>query len=127
MIVGIGTDIISIEKIKDIMLRRGDRFLNRIFTPAERAYCEGKKFPWIHFAGRFAAKESVFKILQADKNVSVKWQEIEVLPQSNGKPFIVLKGTTKLTAKEKGIKKILVSISHDSHYATATAIGESIE
>ncbi len=127
MITGIGTDIISIERIKKIMNDRGEQFLNLVFTAGEKKYCQSKKFPWVHFAGRFAAKESVFKVLKTGWGLGVKWTDVEVIKSKNGEPGILLKGQTKLIARRKGIKKILLSISHDRKYAMATAIGEGLD
>jgi holo-[acyl-carrier protein] synthase len=127
MIAGIGTDIVSVERIKKIIDERGKLFLNRIFTPQEIGYCQSKKSPWVHFAGRFAAKESVFKVLKTKGGLSIRWKDIEILKNHNGEPEISLKGKTKIMAEKKGIKRILLSISHDREHATATAIGETID
>ncbi|HIE44060.1 MAG TPA: holo-[acyl-carrier-protein] synthase [Candidatus Omnitrophica bacterium] len=124
MIAGIGTDIISVERIHSVILRRKGRFLNRIFTPQEREYCRSKKFPWIHFAGRFAAKESVFKVLESGWSLGVRWQDVEILPAENGEPRVTLRGKAKYLAEKRGITQILVSISHNRKYAIATAVGE---
>jgi len=127
MIIGIGTDIVSIERIKEIIDERGEHFLNHVFTAGERKYCQSKKSPWVHFAGRFAAKESVFKILKTKGGLGIRWKDVEILKSQNGEPEISLKGKTKLMAEREGIKRILLSISHDRKYATATAIGENID
>lgn len=127
MIIGIGTDIISIERIKKIIDERGERFLSLIFTDREREYCQSKQSPCVHFAGRFAAKESVFKVLKTGWGLGVRWKDVEILRSKNGEPEISLKGKTKLIAEKKGIKRILLSISHDRKYAMATAIGENID
>lgn len=127
MIVGIGTDIISVERIKKIIETRGERFLNLIFTDSERKYCQSKKSPWINYAGRFAAKESVFKVLKTGWGLGVRWKDVEILKNKSGEPFISLKGKTKQIAQKKGIKNIILSISHDRKYAMATAVGESVD
>lgn len=127
MIAGIGTDIVSVERIKKIIDERGERFLNHVFTARERKYCQSKKFPWVHFAGRFAAKESVFKVLKTKGGLSIRWKDVEILRSKNGEPEISLQGKTKLIAEKKGIKRIFLSISHDQKYAMSTAIGENID
>ena len=123
MIIGIGTDIINVERIKKIIETRGERFLKLIFTDSERKYCQSKEYPWINYAGRFAAKESVFKVLKTGWGLGVRWKDVEILKNKNGEPYISLKGKTKLIAAEKGIKNIALSMSHDRKYAMATAIG----
>ncbi|MDD5455274.1 MAG: holo-ACP synthase [Candidatus Ratteibacteria bacterium] len=127
MIIGIGTDIISVERIKKIIETRGERFLNLIFTDNEKKYCQSKESPWINYAGRFAAKESVFKVLKTGWGLGVRWKDVEIVKNKNGEPSISLKGKTKQIAKNKGIKNIALSISHDQKYAMATAIGENFE
>lgn len=127
MIIGIGTDIISVERIKNIIDKRGERFLSHVFTAREREYCQSKKSPWVHFAGRFAAKESVFKVIKTGWGLGIRWKDVEILRRQNGEPEISLKGKTKLMVEKKGIKRILLSISHDRKYAMATAIGETID
>jgi len=127
MIIGIGTDIISVERIKKIIETRGERFLNLIFTDNEKKYCQSKESPWINYAGRFAAKESVFKVLKTGWGLGVRWKDVEILKNKNGDPKVFLKGKTKIIAGNKGIKNIILSISHDKKYAMATAIGESID
>lgn len=127
MIIGIGTDIISVERIKKIIETRGERFLNLIFTDSEREYCQRKESPWINYAGRFAAKESVFKVLKTGWGLGVRWKDVEILKNKSGEPYIFLKGKTKLIAAQKDIKNIALSISHDRKYAMAMAIGESVD
>lgn len=124
MITGIGTDFISVERIKSIIEKRGEKFLNRIFTPSEIEYCRSKKSPWVHFAGRFAAKESVFKVLKTGWGLGVRWKDVEILNNKGGAPWISIKGQTKVIAEKQHIRQILLSISHDRKYATATAVGE---
>lgn len=127
MIIGVGTDIISVERIKKIIETRGECFLNLIFTDNEKKYCQSKESPWINYAGRFAAKESVFKVLKTGWGLGVRWKDVEILKNKSGEPYISLKGKTKLIAAKKGIKNIALSISHDRKYAMATAIGEDVD
>ncbi|MBU0533617.1 MAG: holo-ACP synthase [Candidatus Omnitrophica bacterium] len=127
MIIGVGTDIISVDRIKKIIETRGERFLNLIFTDNERKYCQSKESPWINYAGRFAAKESVFKVLKTGWGLGVRWKDVEILKNKSGEPYISLKGKTKLIAAKKRIKNIALSISHDRKYAMATAIGEDVD
>ena len=117
MIKAIGIDIIKTERLKRALQRWGTRFEHRIFTSKEIDASQGKK-RLTYLAGRFAAKEAVFKSL----GTGGYWQDIEVLSEKNNKPYIVLQGRMKRIADRKGVKKILISLSHDSDYAIAQAI-----
>src|SRR5437016_843460 len=85
---GIGTDIIEIGRIEKIISRYGQKFLDRIFTKREQEYCLKHKMSSRHFAGRFAAKEAVVKALGTGITLHVAWTDIEILNDSQGKPFV---------------------------------------
>lgn len=123
MIVGLGTDIVEVSRISNMIERHGDSFVNRIFTPGEVAYCRQRKFSAEPFAGRWAAKEAVMKALGTGFIQGTHFQEIEVVTEESGRPRVVLHGSTADLAKELGIDEILVTMSHCREYATATAIG----
>lgn len=123
MIVGLGTDIVEIERIREMIERHGDSFVQRIFTSAEVAYCRQRKHSAEPFAGRWAAKEAVMKVLGTGFVQGTHFQEVEVLNEESGKPQIVLHGSTGELAKQLGIDHVLITISHCREYATATAIG----
>ncbi|MBI3554299.1 MAG: holo-ACP synthase [Elusimicrobia bacterium] len=106
----LGLDIVEIERVRKLG-KSAPRFLSRVFTPAEIAYCRGKKNPWQHFAVRFAAKEAVWKALDRD-GISLK--DISVSRDSRGKPGVLLKGR-----RASGLK---LSLSHSDHYAVAVAV-----
>ena len=125
MIVGLGTDIVEVERIAKMIADHGDHFLERVFTPGEIAHCSGRKESAPHYAGRWAAKEAVMKVLGTGFTTEVGWTDIEVVTEPSGRPVIVLHGTTRDVATRLGIDRMLVSISHTKNYATATAIGES--
>lgn len=127
MIVGLGTDIAEVERIEKMIRDHGDHFLERVFTPAEIAHCSGRRESAPHFAGRWAAKEAVMKVLGTGFTKEVGWTDIEVLTEPSGRPAIVLHGSTRTVADRLGIGRVLVSISHTKHYATATAIGLAID
>ena len=113
----IGNDIVEISRIKKNIDNYSHLFINKIFSKEEANYCNNKKFPEIHFAGKFAAKESVFKaIRQYDNNLKVFFKDIEVLNDSNSKPFI------RIQMLEFSAQKIQISISHSKSYATSVAI-----
>lgn len=118
MVQSIGTDIIEISRIKNAWMRHGDRFLDRIFTKKEQAYCLSKKgSPERHFAGRFAAKEALSKALGTGIG-PVSWLDFEILNNPEGKPFAILSPYIIETYNPC----FLLSISHCHEYATATAL-----
>lgn len=123
MIVGLGTDIVEVSRIGRMIERHGDSFVNRIFTPAEIGYCQQRKFAAEPFAGRWAAKEAVMKVLGTGFIQGTHFQEIEIVTEESGRPRVVLHGSTAELAKQLGIGEILVTMSHCREYATATAIG----
>lgn len=119
MIRGIGTDIIEVARIKAILDRYPDRFLNRVFTPDEQAYCLKRKEPALHLAGRFAAKEAVVKALGTGFSQGLSWLDIEIRHDSKGKPCVAL---SPMAADMFDHPTLHVSLSHCHHYATAVAI-----
>lgn len=119
MILGVGIDIIEIERIKKSVDRYGERFLNKIFTKTELEYSLKKKNKYQHLAARFAAKEAITKALSSfDK--AFKWQEIEIYNQTNGMPVVKLHG--KLKDFLGNDKSLNISMSHSDHYVTCIAI-----
>jgi len=115
-----GVDIIEIERI-DRILKKYPNFRSKIFSDREIAYCEKKKYPSPHYAARFAAKESVMKALGTGWVEPLRWRDLEIVDEPSGKPFVNLKGKSRLVGEKMGIKKITVSISHCKAYAVAIA------
>ena len=111
----LGTDIVEVDRINKLLLKSGELFKNRVFTTLEQKYCDSKSSPSIHYAGRFAAKESIIKAVKSSgyKN-PIPFKDIEILPSDSGAPIIdhhfVLEGECK------------VSISHTESHATASAL-----
>lgn len=119
-----GVDIVDIAKLRDIMLRNRN-FISDMFTEQERAYCQARKDPYLHFAGRFAAKESYLKALGtgfSGAGIDHIFQEIEVRSTASGKPEISVTGWAAKIARKKRIHQCSVSISHASPYAVATVV-----
>lgn len=117
MISGIGVDIVEVRKVKSVIKKWGDGFLKKIFTRKEILYCNSKRFPYIHFASRFAAKEAIAKALGTGFwRKGIKWTDFEITKSDNGKAEVKI-----LNEKLKGIK-ILVSMSHCKEYAVANVI-----
>lgn len=125
MIIGMGTDIVEIERIAAMIERHGDLFVDRIFTPAESAYCGSKKHAAQHFAGRWAAKEAAMKAIGTGFIPGIRWHDFEVLPALSGAPQLTLTGGAAERATALGIAQMLVTMSHCRSYATATVIGVS--
>lgn len=125
MILGIGVDIVEIEKLRLAMVRRGDRLRNRAFTPVEIEYCEARANKFQHYSARFAAKEAVFKAIGSGWRDGVGWQDVEVSNHLNGKPVLILKGRTLEFAERMGAKCYWVSLSHTDQYAVAQVVLEA--
>ena len=119
---GIGTDIVKVERIAGIIERRGERALKRLFLPSEIEYCGQFANSPERFAGRFAAKEAVAKALGTGLAGGVNFSGIEILNGEYGAPIVRLSGKTAEVARKKGVKSILLSISHDGGYAVAFAV-----
>lgn len=112
----IGTDIVEIERIKNSIHNYGVKFLEKIFTPIEIKYCYDKKNCYLHFAGRFAAKESIKKAIFSSKIINqIDFRSIEIVNDSHGVPVVRVNETLK-------IKNSQLSISHEKKYAVAFAL-----
>jgi holo-[acyl-carrier protein] synthase len=122
VIVGLGTDIVEIVRIGQMIERHGELFLNRVYTDGEISYCQRRKESYQHFAGRWAAKEAVMKTLGTGWTRGVSWRDIEVGTKMSGQPTINICGGAGELAERMGIDEILITISHCRTYATATAI-----
>ncbi len=112
-VVSLGLDLIGIERLKAVLEKRGERFLERVFTPAERRYCEGRAHPATHFAGRFAVKEAVMKALGTGWARGVRWRDIEVRRAPGGAPDLVLHGRTAEITRGRAIERFHITITHD--------------
>lgn len=113
-----GTDIIEISRIQKSIERTGDRFLEIVYTPAEIEYCESKKnAKYSHYAGRFAAKEAIYKAVSRllKERFAISWQNAQVINDENGNPHVEF-----LNIEIPEIKNIDISISHCKEYAVAT-------
>jgi holo-[acyl-carrier protein] synthase len=124
-IVSIGSDLARIDRMESALERRGQRMRDRLFTPAEQAYCERRKQRATHYAGRFAVKESVMKVLGTGWRRGVRWIDIEVLRDPGAAPRCVLHGESARIAERLGIARIHVTITHDAGIAMAVAVAES--
>ena len=120
-----GVDLVHVPRIARAWREHGDRFLARVYSPAERAYCLEAKDPLPRLAGRFAAKEAVMKMLGTGWRGGVEFADIEALPDPAGRPLVTLHGVAAEMARALGIAGVLLSISHSGEYAIASAIGWS--
>jgi holo-[acyl-carrier protein] synthase len=125
MIVGTGIDLVETARIAENIERYGDRFVRRLYTPGEIAYCQKFKNRAERFAARFAAKEAAFKALGTGWREGVRWLDVEVINQTSGKPELLLHGRASELAQSLGVTVKTVSISHADHYAVAQVLFES--
>jgi len=117
-IIGIGTDIIEIERIKTACLEH-DEMLGRLFTPQEIAYCQKYQDPMPHFAVRFAAKEAISKALGTGIGQYISWLDLDIVLKPSGQPTVVC---SSKVLEHFGSIHILLTLSHCKAYATATAL-----
>jgi len=124
-VVAHGIDMVDCHRLGELIRRHGERFLNRVFTPAERDYCRGRKREVEHLAGRFATKEAVLKVLGTGLRRGMRWTEIEIVNEPSGQPRVCLTGRCRQIAEQKNLGEILVSISHIDTHAIASAVASS--
>lgn len=118
---GIGMDVVDIARFAGVYERFGEKFLDRVFTDEERAYCEQRAEPVNCYAGRFAAKEASFKALAVNPPSTVPFRDVEIVMDGR-RPTARLLGTAERLARERGIIEVLVTISHDAGVAAAAAV-----
>lgn len=121
-VLGIGVDLTQMRRMRRVVARWDERFLQRVFTEAEIAYCRRRRDPIPHFAARFAAKEATLKALGTGLRMGVNWRELEVRRERGQAPTMVLRGRTQAIARAKGASRVLLSLSHDGDYAMAQAL-----
>lgn len=121
-VVGIGVDLAVITRIRQMVERWDERFLRRVFTDEEIAYCQRRRDPAQHFAARFAAKEATLKALGTGLSMGVRWRELEVRRERGQAPTMELSGRSRALARAKGGERVLLSLTHDGDYAMAQAM-----
>jgi holo-[acyl-carrier protein] synthase len=124
MIHGIGTDLVEVSRIERILKRWGDRFINRVYARDEIEYCKNKAFPAMHFAARFAAKESFLKSLGVGLGMGVKLREIEVSNNALGSPVLKMNERIVNILDNLGVNAIHVSMTHTREHAHAIVVLE---
>jgi holo-[acyl-carrier protein] synthase len=125
MVLGLGTDLIETRRVQESIDRFGERFLERIFTAGEIAYCQRKKKNAAEsFAARFAAKEAGAKALGTGISRGVSWKEFEVRRAASGQPSLHLSGRAAELAESLGIRKVQLSLTHSRELAIAVVVVE---
>jgi holo-[acyl-carrier protein] synthase len=124
VIVSIGIDIIEVARIREVLLRT-PRFAERVFTDAERAYCDSRgAVAAQHYAARFAAKEAALKALQTGWRGGISWQDVEIASRESGAPYLIFTGQVLEVFEKFGATATHLSISHTTLHAIAQVILE---
>ena len=118
-----GIDLVENQRIAAMLRRHPQRFVQRVFTQAERARFAKFRDPVAHVAGRFAAKEALLKMIGTGWRGGIAWTDMEIVNNPAGQPVVTLTGETARIAQRLGIGRILLSITHTKNYAAASAIG----
>src|SRR5206468_11288560 len=119
---GIGVDLVNIPRMRDVIDRWQDRFLRRVFTEAEIAYCRARRDPVPHFAARFAAKEAGLKALGTGLRLGMSWRELEVRRERGGPTTLVLSGRSRERGRARGGRRMLLALSREGEYALGEAM-----
>jgi holo-[acyl-carrier protein] synthase len=124
MIYGVGTDLVDIIRIRKIIEKWGARFIEKVYSHDEIDYCQKKVSPTIHFAARFAAKESFLKSLGIGLGMGVGLKDIELINNEQGCPILKLHNRAEELLREAGVTAVHVSLTHTRNYASAVVILE---
>ena len=121
ILIGLGADLIDVDRIRGVLERQGDRFLNRVFTEEERAYCFAMKHPHKHLAARFAAKEAVSKAFTTGIGAELGWKSISVYHGERKEPRVRLDEKGLALLAQVGATNVLLTLSHTDSAAMAVA------
>jgi holo-[acyl-carrier protein] synthase len=124
MIYGIGVDLVSISRIERVILRWGDGFVRRVFTPDEIDFCSQRSSSFSAFALRFAAKEAFSKAIGLGMRKGLKWRDIEIFNYPSGKPGLTIHGKSSEICQEMGVTGIHLSLSDEGDYGVAMVVME---
>ncbi len=122
MVISLGTDLVETERIRASLQQYGERFLRRVYTEAEQRYCARKRYPEQSLAARFAAKEAGAKALGTGISRGVGWKDLEVGREPSGQPLLLLHGRAAELAAVLGVRRLLLSLTHTDHYASAVVL-----
>ncbi|NLA44845.1 MAG: holo-ACP synthase [Candidatus Cloacimonetes bacterium] len=128
MIIGIGVDIVQIERVRKLVENYSE-FMHQVFTAREIEFCQAKADSASSYAARFAAKEAMMKALSTGWNEKVNWLDIEVINEEQGNPILKIKGRTLRLMKKMGVYQTHLSLSHERDYALAFVVleGEKLD
>lgn len=121
-VLAVGIDLVEIGRIREVYQRQGDRFIDRVFTDAEKAYCLLMNNPHPHLAARFAAKEAVSKCFGCGISGSFGWRSASVERDPEGRPYLSLDAKGKALLREKGATEVSISLTHTRDLAMAIAL-----
>lgn len=121
-LIGIGSEIVECLRVARMIERHGEQFINRVYTPAETAFCNSRRQTTQHFAGRWAAKEAVLRALGVRNRKSFDWRDIEIRRDENGRLTAAFRGAARDIVEERSVGDIHITIAHCRAIATATAI-----
>jgi holo-[acyl-carrier protein] synthase len=121
ILLGLGCDLIEVERIHGVLQRHGERFLQRIFTEEERSYCSGLKHPHKHYAARWAAKEAVSKTLTTGIGAHLDWTSVSIYHGMRQEPLVRLDDKARTLLQQVGATGVLISLSHTETHAMAVA------
>ncbi len=119
---GIGVDLVHMPRLRAVIERWQERFLTRVFTEHEIAYCRSRRDPIQHFAARFAAKEAGLKALGTGLRLGIRWRELEVRRERGQAPVLLLSGRSREIGRARGGDRMLLALTHDGDYAMAQAM-----
>jgi holo-[acyl-carrier protein] synthase len=121
VLLGMGCDVIEVARVKGVVERQGDRFLDRVFTAEERAYCYARAHPFNHLAARFAAKEAISKCFTTGIGAELGWKSASVYHGERMEPLVRLDDQGQTLLKHLGATHVLISLSHTDTVAMAVA------
>ncbi len=121
-VLGIGVDLTENERMRATLKRWSGHFKDRVFRASEQRYCDSCAQAWRHYAGRFAVKEAVSKAFGTGIGDALGWLDIEIVRAASGAPAVTLHGGGAQLARQRGVRQILISLSHTRHYAVAQAL-----
>jgi holo-[acyl-carrier protein] synthase len=121
VLIGLGADVIEVERIRGVMDRQGERFLSRVFTDEEREYCSRMAQPHKHLAARFAAKEAVSKCFTTGIGAELGWKSVSVCHGPRNQPLVRLDEKGQALLREAGATDVILTLSHTDSVAMAVA------
>jgi holo-[acyl-carrier protein] synthase len=122
VLVGLGADLIEVERVRGVLERQGPRFLERVFTEEERAYCSKMAHPHKHYAARFAAKEAVSKCFTTGIGAELGWRSVSIYHGERNQPLVRLDEKGQALLAQVGATHVHVTLSHTESHALAVAV-----